>query len=367
MSVLFEPFTVRNLTLPNRIAMAPMTRNFAPDGTPGADVVEYYRKRAAGQVGLIITEGTVVDRPEARNDPGIPFFHGDAALGGWKNVVEAVHSEGGLIAPQIWHTGLVKEQFPDRPRTAEPEGPSGQYLPDQPYGKAMSEEDVADTVDAFVCAAADAVRLGFDCIEFHGAHGYLIDQFFWSGTNMRTDQWGGLTLPERTRFAAEILRQTRVAIGDIPIILRISQWNQQDYHRRLAPSPEELEAWVRPLIDAGADILHCSQRRFWVPEFPEIDGEKGLNFAGWVKKLTGIPTMSVGSVGLDGDFFGSFAGQSTQATGLGDLEMRMERGEFDLIAVGRALIANPDWAQLVRDGRMDELAGFASEQLGVLV
>jgi 2,4-dienoyl-CoA reductase-like NADH-dependent reductase (Old Yellow Enzyme family) len=134
MSVLFEPFTVRNLTLPNRIAMAPMTRNFAPDGTPGADVVEYYRKRAAGQVGLIITEGTVVDRPEARNDPGIPFFHGDAALGGWKNVVEAVHSEGGLIAPQIWHTGLVKEQFPDRPRTAEPEGPSGQYLPDQPYG-----------------------------------------------------------------------------------------------------------------------------------------------------------------------------------------------------------------------------------------
>jgi 2,4-dienoyl-CoA reductase-like NADH-dependent reductase (Old Yellow Enzyme family) len=248
-----------------------------------------------------------------------------------------------------------------------PEGPSGLFRPDEPYGKAMSEEDVSDAVAAFVRAAADAVELGFDCIEFHGAHGYLIDQFFWGGTNARGDEWGGLTLPERTRFAAEILRQTRAAIGDIPIILRISQWNQQDYRRRLAPTPAELEAWVRPLIDAGADILHCSQRRFWEPEFPEIDGENGLNFAGWVKKLTGIATMSVGSVGLDGDFFGSFAGQTTKATELGDLELRMERGEFDLIAVGRALISNPDWVRLVREGRMDELEGYRSEHLGVLV
>ncbi len=367
MSILFEPFTVRGLTLPNRIVMAPMTRNFSPEGIPGADAAEYYRKRAAGEVGLIITEGTVVDRPEARNDPGIPYFHGQAALAGWKNVVEAVHKEGGKIAPQIWHTGLTKEQFPDRPRPGTPEGPSGLYLPDQPYGKAMSEEDVADAVAAFVSAACDAVKLGFDCIEIHGAHGYLIDQFFCSSTNARDDQWGGLTLPERTRFAAEILRQIRAAIGDIPIILRISQWSQQDFRRRLAPTPAELEAWVRPLADAGADIFHCSQRRFWEPEFPEIDGEKGLNFAGWVKKLTGVPTISVGSVGLEGDFFGTFLDQTTKATELGDLEMRMERGEFDLIAVGRALIANPDWVQLVRDGRMDEMKGFSTNQLGELV
>lgn len=345
MSVLFEPFTVRGLTLKNRVVMAPMTRNFSPDGVPGADVAEYYRKRAEGEVGLIVTEGTVVDRPEARNEPNIPFFHGEEALGGWKNVVEQVHAEGGKIAPQIWHTGLVREQIKDRPRPGEPEGPSGLYLPGKPYGKAMTEEDVADAVDAFVRASVDAVRLGFDCIEFHGAHGYLIDQFFWGGTNVRSDKWGGQSLPERTKFATEILRLTREAVGDVPIILRISQWNQQDFTRRLAPTPGELEAWVAPLVDAGADIIHCSQRRFWEPEFPELDGEKGLNFAGWVKKLAGVPTISVGSVALDDDFFGTFMGQETHATDLGDLEQRMERGEFDLIAVGRALIANPDWVK----------------------
>jgi len=366
-SPLFVPFKIRNLTLPNRVVMAPMTRNFSPHGVPGADVVEYYRKRAEGEVGLIVTEGTVVGRPEAANDPNIPHFHGEQALAGWQSVVDAVHGADGKIAPQIWHTGLVREQVKDRPRKGEPEGPSGLYRPDNPYGKAMTEEDIADTVGEFVASAKAAVDLGFDCIEFHGAHGYLIDQFFWGGTNVRSDRWGGSSLPERTRFAAEILRQTRAAIGDIPIILRISQWNQQDYTRRLAPTPDELAAWTAPLVEAGADILHCSQRRFWEPEFPEIDGEKGLNFAGWVKKLTGVPTISVGSVALDSDFFGSFSGQVTAATDLGDLEARMDRGEFDLIAVGRALIANPDWAKKVREGRLDELVGYRTEHLYELV
>ena len=155
--------------------------------------------------------------------------------------------------------------------------------------------------------------------------------------------------------------------GDTPLILRISQWNQQDYTRRLAPTPSELEAWTRPLIDAGADMLHCSQRRYWEPEFPEIDGENGLNFAGWVKKLTGVPTMSVGSVGLSKDFFGAFKDQTTEtSTDLGQLERRMEAGEFDMIAVGRALIANPDWALKVRDGRLGDLEGYRSEMLGEL-
>lgn len=366
-SPLFEPFTIRGMTLKNRVVMAPMTRNFAVGGVPGDDIVEYYRKRAEGEVALIVTEGTVVDRPEARNEPNIPFFHGDEALAGWKRVADAVHDEGGAIAPQIWHTGLVNPQIPDRPRPGEPEGPSGLFLPGKPYGKAMSEEDVADTVDAFVSAAADAARLGFDCVEFHGAHGYLIDQFFWGGTNQRDDEWGGLTLADRSKFATEILRKTREAVGDLPIILRISQWHQNEYTRRLAPTPDELEAWTAPLVEAGADILHCSQRRFWEPEFPELDGEKGLNFAGWVKKLTGAPTISVGSVALDGDFFGTFRGQETHATDLGDLEERMARDEFDLIAVGRALIANPDWVVKVREGRMDELVGYKTEQLAELV
>ncbi len=366
MSVLFQPFTIRNLTLKNRVVMAPMTRNFSPHGVPGADVAEYYRKRAEGEVGLIITEGTGVDRPESRNEPNIPRFHGDDALAGWGEVVKAVHSAGGAVAPQLWHTGLVPEQFPDRPRPGTAEGPSGLIKADTPYGRAMSEEDVADAVAAFVRAAQDSVRLGFDAIEFHGAHGYLIDQFFWGETNLRDDRWGGENLADRTRFAAEIVRQTRAAVGDVPLILRISQWNLHDYRRRLALSPAELEAWVTPLVDAGADLLHCSQRRFWEPEFPEIDGEKGLNLAGWVKKLTGVATISVGSVGLDGDFFTAFTGEDAPPAELGDLEARMERGEFDLIAVGRALIANPDWAKKLRGGRGGELVGFSIQDLAAL-
>jgi len=231
----------------------------------------------------------------------------------------------------------------------------------------MSEADVLDTIAAFVDSARAAAAMGCDAVELHGAHGYLIDQFFWAGTNQRSDAWGGPTLAERTKFAAEIVSAVRAAIGDTPLILRISQWSQQDYTRRLAPTPDELAAWTQPLVDAGADMLHCSQRRFWEPEFPDIDGENGLNFAGWVKKLTGIPTMSVGSVGLSDDFFGAFKDQTTEATDLGQLERRMEAGEFDMIAVGRALIANPDWAEKVREGAMDRLSGYRTEMLRELV
>ncbi len=366
MSMLFEPFSCRDMRLPNRIVMAPMTRNFSPNGIPGPDVAEYYRRRAEGDVGLIITEGTVVNRPEARNDPNIPFFHGEKALGGWKQVVDAVHGAGGRIAPQLWHTGLVREQFPDRPRPGEAEGPSGLYRTDKPFGRAMSEADILDTIAAFAQSAKDAVKLGFDCIELHGAHGYLIDQFFWSETNQRDDRWGGNSLPARSRFAVELVRQVREAIGNVPLILRVSQWKQQDYQQRLAPTPAELEAWLRPLVEAGVDLLHCSQRRFWEPEFPELDGEHGLNFAGWVKKLTAAPTISVGSVGLDSDFFSSFRGQQSKSMGLGDLEQRMQRGEFDLIAVGRSLISNPDWAIKVRNGQLDEMHGFTAKDLETL-
>ncbi|RIV89525.1 12-oxophytodienoate reductase [Aurantiacibacter xanthus] len=368
MSVLFDPLSIKGLSLPNRIVMAPMTRTFSPQGVPGDNVAEYYRKRAAGGTGLIVTEGTGIDRPESRNHPGIPAFHGDKSLEGWGHVVEAVHGAGGKIAPQLWHTGLVPAQSPDLSRPGEPEGPSGIDGKGEPFGKAMSEEDVADTVAKFASAAADAVKLGFDTIELHGAHGYLIDQFFWGEMNRRDDKWGGATLPERSRFAAEIVKQVRAAMpADMPLILRVSQWKQQDYTVKLAPTPAEMEAWLGPLVAAGADVIHASQRRFWEPEFPEIDGEKGLNFAGWAKKLTGAATISVGSVALDGEFLAAFAGQSSKVADLGELERRMDAGEFDLIAVGRALIANPEFANKVREGRQSELQGFDAQMLGELV
>ena len=109
LDALFRPFTVRNLTLPNRIVMAPMTRSFSPGGIPTSDVAGYYRRRAEGGVGLIVTEGTVVERPAARNDAAVPVFHGEA-LPQWRKVVDEVHAAGGLIAPQIWHVGSARGQ-----------------------------------------------------------------------------------------------------------------------------------------------------------------------------------------------------------------------------------------------------------------
>ncbi|OJW71502.1 MAG: 12-oxophytodienoate reductase [Sphingomonadales bacterium 63-6] len=364
--VLFRPFSLKSLNLDNRIVMAPMTRSMSPGGIPGPANAAYYKRRAEGGVGLILSEGTVIDRPASRNDPNIPFFHGEAALAGWKGVIDAVHDAGGKMAPQIWHTGATMTPSgwePDAPV----ESPSGLLAPGKPRGKAMSEEDIADTVAAFAKAAADAQRLGFDTVEIHGAHGYLIDEFFWPGTNERTDRYGGPTIAERSRFAAEVVAAIRAAVGpDFPVILRLSQWKQQDYTTRVAVNPTEMEEWLSPLVSAGADILHCSQRRFWEPEFPEIDGENGLNFAGWAKKITGVPTISVGSVGLSGEFFGAFAGQGSEVSPLDKLVERMERDEFDLIAVGRALLTDPQWVRKVKAGDFDHLLGFEPASLAEL-
>lgn len=368
LEVLFSPFRLKGLTLPNRFVMAPMTRSMAPEGIPGAAQAEYYRRRAVGGVGLILTEGTVIDRPASRNDPGIPFFHGDRALSGWGEVVKAVHAAGGRIGPQLWHTGSARGSNRDWSPPGAVESPSGLSAPERVRGVAMTEEDIADTVSAFARAAADARRLGFDVVELHGAHGYLIDQFFWSGTNTRSGPYGGATLSERARFAAEAVRAVRAAVGpDLPLSLRVSQWKQQDYQARLAPSPDEMTSWLAPLVEAGVDVLHCSQRRFWEPEFPEIDGEDGLNFAGWAKKLTGAATISVGSVGLSEDFFGAFGGKGSEASALQDnLLSRMERAEFDLIAAGRVLISDAQWVNKVREGRTQELQGFRAADLAEL-
>ena len=327
--------------------MAPMTRGFAEGGIIGTAQEDYYRRRAEGGVGLILTEGTAINRPAARNEAGVPYFHG-SSLGGWKGVAEAVHRAGGAIAPQLWHVGSVRslstKYEPDVPF----ESPSGLIAPGNENGETMSENAIADAISEFSKAAVEAKRLGFDAVEVHGAHGYLIDQFFWSGTNERADKWGGETLSERSRFAAEL----------IPLILRVSQWKQQDYTARLAETPRAMEDWLRPLVDAGVDILHCSQRRFWIPEFPEQDGENGLNFAGWAKKLTGATTISVGSVGLSNDMTTVFSGQTSQPAGLEGLIERMEREEFDLIAVGRALISDPSWPTKVEQGLFDEMEPF---------
>ena len=356
---LFKPFSVNNLRLPNRIVMAPMTRSFSPGGVPGPDVAAYYRRRAENHVGLIITEGTVINHPASTNDPRVPHFHGEAALAGWARVASEVHAVGGRIMPQIWHVGTVRK-VGDRPNPeAPPIGPSGLYKPGVKVAEPMTEAEIAAVIAAFAQAAADARRLGFDGIELHGAHGYLIDQFFWEGTNQRTDRYGG-DMVARTRFAVEVIQACRRAVGpDFPILLRFSQWKQQDYAARLAATPELLGRFLAPLADAGVDAFHCSTRRFWEPEF---EGSP-LNLAGWTKKLSGKPVITVGSVSLDTDMFAAFRGQGAAITSIDKLIEMIARDEVDLVAVGRALLVDPAWAAKVRDNRMRELLPFTPESL----
>ena len=356
---LYKPFSVKGLNLPNRIVMAPMTRSFCPDGIPGPDVAAYYRRRAENQVGLIITEGTVIDNPASTNDPRVPRFHGEAALAGWARVADEVHAAGGLIMPQIWHVGTVR-RVGDRPNPeAPPIGPSGLYKPGVKVVEPMTEAEIAAVIAAYAQAAADAKRLGFDGVELHGAHGYLIDQFFWEGTNQRADRYGG-DMVARTRFAVEVIQACRRAVGaDFTIVLRYSQWKQQDYGARLVATPELLARFLAPLVDAGVDVFHCSTRRFWEPEF---EGS-ALNLAGWTKKLCGKPVITVGSVSLDTDMFAAFRGQGAAITSIDKLIEMIAREEVDLAAVGRALLVDPAWAVKVRDNRMQDLLPFTAESL----
>lgn len=361
---LFTPFSLGKLELPNRIVMAPMTRSFAVDGVPGDNVAEYYARRA-GDVGLLITEGTHPDRKAAGNDAGAPFFYGDA-LEGWKQVVKRVKEQGGRIAPQLWHVGYMRKpgtgHFPDVPS----ESPSGVTHTGSKVADAPTDAEVVEMVESYAKSAGYASELGFDAVEIHGAHGYLIDQFFWEIMNQREDRYGG-GLPERATFAAEIIKECRKAMGpDMPLIIRISQWKQQDFTQRLAHTPQELEAFLSVMVDAGVDCFHCSQRRFWEPEFPDHDGGSDLNFAGWTKKLTGLPTITVGSVGLSGEFVAAFGGESSKPASLDRLIEMLDRGDFDLVAVGRALLQDPDWVAKVRDGREDELQDFTRESLATL-
>jgi 2,4-dienoyl-CoA reductase-like NADH-dependent reductase (Old Yellow Enzyme family) len=365
--VLFTPYKFKNLSLPNRIVMAPMTRSRSPGQIPGADVAAYYRKRVEGGVGLVLTEGTVVDHRSASNDINVPAFFGEAALAGWANVLKEVKAAGGIIMPQLWHQGTMRKPgtgpYPDAPSM----GPSGLTKPGKKVAVPMSHKDIDDVIEAFAKSARSALALGVDGVEIHGAHGYIVDQFFWDGTNARDDHFGG-ALAERTRFAADIVKAVRAATNpDFPILLRFSQWKQQDFEARLAPTPQQLEDFLTPLVKAGVDMFHCSTRRFWEPEFPETGSD--MNLAGWTKKISGVPTMSVGSVSLNGDFvtngFGQGAGVDTAAQ-LGGLIKMLERGDFDLVAVGRALIVNADWANKVRQGKFDELKPWTPEALQTL-
>ncbi|WP_445772765.1 NADH:flavin oxidoreductase [Shewanella sp.] len=359
---LFESFSNKSLSLKNKTVMAPMTRAFSPNYVPNEEVAGYYRRRAEGDVGLIITEGTFISHKAANGYENVPAIYGEAALAGWKHVVDEVHAAGGKIAPQLWHVGAVRKPGVGPDKEAPAYSPSGLYKPGAPNGVAMTQADIDEVVASFAQAALDAKNIGFDAIEVHGAHGYLVDQFFWEGTNQRDDKYGG-SLENRTRFGVEIVQAIRAVVGeDFTIIFRFSQWKQQDYTAKLCQTPEELATFLGLLSDAGVDIFHASTRRFWVPEFEGSD----LNLAGWTKKLTNKPVITVGNVGLDADFIGEgnadLSGTSNP-TGIDELLVRLNNDEFDLVGIGRALLVDPQWVNKIKTNAINEIKPFNKKSL----
>lgn len=359
------PLTIRDLTLPNRIAMSPMTRGFCPGGAPTQAVADYYARRAAGGFGLIVTEAVGIDHPSALGDAGlgednVPVLHGQAPIAGWRQVVQAVHAAGGRIVPQLWHQGVLRlpgtGPHPEAP-TLSPSGLwgplgrttslTGHKVPARPeVGQAMDDAQIEAVIQGYVRSARNAMQAGFDGIALHGGHGYLIDNFLWEETNRRSDSWGG-DRAGRTAFAVEIVRRIRAEIGPgRPIFFRFSHWKQQDFRAQLASTPAELEAVLGPLADAGVDVFDASVRYFDKAAHAGSD----LSLAGWAKKLTGKLSMAVGGIGINKGMYDGDKGVSA-VDNVDRVVERFQRGEFDLIAVGRAALGDPAWGHKALAGQ----------------
>jgi 2,4-dienoyl-CoA reductase-like NADH-dependent reductase (Old Yellow Enzyme family) len=364
-SRLFQPFVHRRLSCRNRVVMAPMTRRMAAeDGIVTGASLGYYRRRAAGEVGLIVSEGTAIDSRHAFDTPTVPRIETDEQIEAWGRVAAAVQAEGGAFAPQLWHTGRM---------AADPIGPVDGDAPPRRDGsprppvRAMNDEDFVQVLDAFERAARASVEIGCDALEIHGAHGYLLDSFLSESTNSRTDEWGGST-EKRMRFPLEVIRRVRSAVGpDFPILYRFSQWRTEDNHEVKFRKPDDLRRWVEAAGEAGVDVFHVSTRRAIDPAFdPEVD-ESRRTLAGWTRELSGRPTIAVGAVTVTRSMDETRDGVTGLEVSDPAPAMRLlEDGEADLLAVGRALIANPDWARVVREGRWRELVPYDPAMLASL-
>jgi 2,4-dienoyl-CoA reductase-like NADH-dependent reductase (Old Yellow Enzyme family) len=358
-SPLFTPFRLGPLDLANRFVMPAMQRGMCENGRPRPELAAYYARRAEGGVPLIIGESGAIDHPSSTVQPSsarITADTGDA----WARCVDAVHQAGGKMLLQLWHEGALRND-------GNALSPSGRAHPDKESGRAMTREEMLAIGEGFVRSAKIARAAGADGVEVHAAHGYLLDQFLWHGSNLRDDGYGGPDIADRVRFPADIVRAIRAECGpDFVISLRFSQWKEVDYGARVAADAGELERLATLLREAGVDVLHCSTRRFWEAEW----AGDGRNLAGWVKALGGLPTITVGSVGLDTDVMTTFIEGKDPAPrvaeAIADLETRLAAGEFDLVAVGRALIGDPDFVKKLSDGDYGAIRTFRRADLGTL-
>jgi N-ethylmaleimide reductase len=332
MDRLFTPIDLGDLTLPNRIVMAPLTRCRALGNVPNALMAKYYSLRAAA--GLIITEGTSPS-PNGLGYARIPGLFSEAQIAGWRKVTEAVHAAGGRIFVQLMHCGRVGHpaNLPPGARLLAPSAiaapgemwTDSQGMQPHPVPAAMTEDDIAAAIQEYATACKNAIAAGFDGVELHGANGYLIDQFLNTAANQRSDRWGG-SLDNRIRFAVEVARAAAAAIGGQRVGMRISPYG---VFNGMAPDAEMDALYLRlmeALNDIGLAYIHVVDHSSMgaPPVHAELKAKLRAAFRGRYI--------------LSGGYDAARANADLAA------------GKGDLVAFGRAFIANPDLVQRLASG-----------------
>lgn len=321
----------RHITLKNRIIMAPMTRNMADDDlNPTAAMVDYYVKRAAA--GLIISEGIII-RPDGKGYSNTPGLYTPEHIAAWRRVTDGVHAADGHIFAQLWHVGRVSHPHfleGQLPLSASATSMTGSLsrARELQYGetRAASIGDIQTLIDSFAHAADNALKAGFDGIELHGANGYLIDQFLHYDTNKRDDHYGG-TPENMTRLPLAIIEACSAAIGAERIGLRLS------------PAP-----YVNQI---GSDDRDAEVFRYLLNNLPDLAYVHSGNFDDTVQ------FAELGQQSMSAFLRANYRGRLIACGGYQahDAQIAIDRGDFDLVAIGRPFIANPDLIEQISNGQ----------------
>jgi N-ethylmaleimide reductase len=335
---LFTPLQLGDLTLPNRVVMAPLTRNRAlPDGDVPHDLnARYYAQRASA--GLIVTEATQIS-PEGKGYIQTPGIHSDAQVAGWQKVTDAVHAKGGRIFLQLWHVGRISHVSlqPDRQQPVAPSPVSAKAqtfietgFADVSEPRALQTDEIKRLLDDYRKAAENAKAAGFDGVELHSANGYLLDQFLRDGTNKRNDAYGG-SVENRTRLLAEVLDTITKVFPPKRVGVRFSPFSTFNDMADSAPMAT-FGAAIARANDAGLGYLHL------------VEGEMGQS-----RNLPPEADIAKLRAGFDGPYM---------ANNGYDRQLAIEAvasGAADLIAFGRPFLANPDLVErLEKDAPLNE-------------
>jgi N-ethylmaleimide reductase len=339
MKTLFDPVQVGDLHLRNRIVMAPLTRNRAPEAIPTSLMAEYYAQRATA--GLIISEATAITH-EGQGYADVPGLYSTEQLDGWKRVTQAVHDKGGRIYCQLWHVGRVShvDLQPDhRPPVApsaltaktktfliKPDG-SGSFVPTS-EPRELDAEEIPRIVRDFRHAARNAISAGFDGVEVHGANGYLLDQFLKTGANQRKDDYGG-SIENRARLLLEVMREVVEAVGRGRVGLRLSPVTPANDIEDADPQPL-FDYVVRQLAPLGIAYLHLIEGATGGPR--EVDG-RPFDYDAMLHAWRA------------GGAKGAWMVNNGYDRALADAALA--KGA-DLVAFGRPFIANPDLVERLR-------------------